>query len=722
MSSVVASDILVSVIVPVYNTAPTLLETLDSIAYQTLDKGLYEIIIVNDCSTDPETISLLKELEKKDYYKEVQFRIIHHSQNKWLAETRNTGFKHAQGKYVCSLDSDDLIQNDYLKKCILALEAHPNAGIAYTSIRCFGGLYDFILPTEFNARKLFWENFLISAGVFRKQCWLEAGPQKTKVVAGTMKWFEDWDFWIRVVAKGWYAIPVKDTIFFYRQHVASMCTRTLVLRMLSKYMVQRSNFWNYFRLRKTQKKYIRDIEHAHYRRRFAFSPIKIFDRLAAKSVNKVLGVNLKYFPSKLIFLAVLSPRKFIHSVLNKQVLVTLAEMSVGFRDKPKEKDIISVNFPVRKYPVPTIFFCHNSWDIGGAERVLLDWIEAANKLSRFKLLDIVTIGGDSGQTMQAEFAHLIHEQYILKDIGTSPLVQLRICWELICHERPKLVFIMHNTLFYILVPLIKKYFPDTVIVDLLHNEARGHGAYFELSMDYLSAIDKRFVISDHWKNVLIRKYGENPDKIAVAMNAVDLDKFNPQIFDKEQLRNKFNLAPKKYVIGFLGRLDSQKNPDVFLNLAELFVDDDRFEFVMVGGGALEKVVRAATKRLKNLHYLGSTKSPEQYYPLFDVLVCPSVFEGYPLVGMEAAAMNLPVIASNIPGFKEQIALGNFGILYEPVSTEKDAVSIKTIILQNLGKWQEIGSRGRVFVEQHHDRTKQLNIYQSLLRACVEDEK
>lgn len=710
------TDLLVSVIVPVYNTAPTLLQTLDSITEQSLDKRLYEIIIVNDCSTDPATIDILKDLEQSADYKGASLRIIHHAQNQWLAETRNTGIKNAKGRYVCSLDSDDLIRNDYLKKSILALEAHPNAGITYSSMRCFGGMYDFIPAKEFNAKKLFWGNYLISAGVFRKQCWIDAGPQKARLIVAKMKWFEDWEFWIRVVAKGWYALPIKDTIFYYRQHVSSMNTRGMLLNMLSKYAVQRANLFKYPKLCRTQKKYLHDIDQSYYQKKFFLSPFKLFDRFSAKFVNKLMGLNLKYFPTQLVLLAIFSPTRFINSVLNKKVLLTMAEGWVGFRDKPNLKELVSFGFPVSTNSATTIFFCHYSWDMGGAENVLLDWIQAVRNIPGVKLIDIVHVQGKGDDILQKEFFKLVDEQFTIGDIGNSPLTQLRICWQLICHERPHVVFIMHNPFWYILAPLIKEYFPETRIVDLLHSEPRDNGGLFELSMDYMSSIDRRFVISTHWQDVLHKKYGEDLSKIDVAMNAVDLHRFDPIRFDKAFLCKQFRIDTEKFVIGYLGRLSNEKNPQLFVKLAELFRDDERFEFVVVGGGPLEGLVRDATANLRNLRYLGATKSPEQLYALFDLLICPSLYEGYPLCGMEAAAMNVPIIAADVTGFREQIALGKFGFLYEPNTVQSDAIQVKKIILDNLDDWSEIGQRGRDFAFKYHERSAQLKKYQSLLQS------
>lgn len=92
---------LVSIIIPIYNTAQYLLECLQSIANQTINQ--IEIICVDDGSTD-ESLAMLVDFSKNDN------RIAVITQNNGgLSVARNTGLKHAHGKYVCFVDSDDML-------------------------------------------------------------------------------------------------------------------------------------------------------------------------------------------------------------------------------------------------------------------------------------------------------------------------------------------------------------------------------------------------------------------------------------------------------------------------------------------------------------------------------------------------------------------------------------------------------------------------------------
>lgn len=98
----------ISVIVPVYNGEKYIRECLDSIFSQTFTD--FEIIIVDDGSTD-NTFDILTELSVK-----CNNLSIIRQENKGVSCARNTGIKHAKGKYLCFIDSDDYIKNNFLEE------------------------------------------------------------------------------------------------------------------------------------------------------------------------------------------------------------------------------------------------------------------------------------------------------------------------------------------------------------------------------------------------------------------------------------------------------------------------------------------------------------------------------------------------------------------------------------------------------------------------------
>lgn len=101
---------LISVIIPVFNTAQYLKESITSITNQTIHE--IEIIVVDDCSTDNSEI-VIKELELAD--KRIQY--IKLAKNQGQSVARNEALKYASGKYLYFMDSDDVLEKDALEKC-----------------------------------------------------------------------------------------------------------------------------------------------------------------------------------------------------------------------------------------------------------------------------------------------------------------------------------------------------------------------------------------------------------------------------------------------------------------------------------------------------------------------------------------------------------------------------------------------------------------------------
>lgn len=111
---------LLSIIVPVYNMATDgkLQFCMDSLVNQTLSKNDYEIIAVDDASTDC-SLDILREYEKK--YKAL-VKVIHYETNKRQGGAKNEGLKKARGEWIGFIDSDDWVTPDYYEKLLKKAE------------------------------------------------------------------------------------------------------------------------------------------------------------------------------------------------------------------------------------------------------------------------------------------------------------------------------------------------------------------------------------------------------------------------------------------------------------------------------------------------------------------------------------------------------------------------------------------------------------------------
>jgi len=107
----------ISVIVPAYNVEKYIQRCIDSIVSQTFKE--YEIIVVNDCSTD-----CTAQIIETYYNDNAQIKMIHHEENKGLGPARNTGIDHAKGEYIFFVDSDDWIAPTMLQYLYALAQMH----------------------------------------------------------------------------------------------------------------------------------------------------------------------------------------------------------------------------------------------------------------------------------------------------------------------------------------------------------------------------------------------------------------------------------------------------------------------------------------------------------------------------------------------------------------------------------------------------------------------
>lgn len=199
----------VSVIIPCYNQGHFLEESLNSVATQTFQD--FEIIVVNDGSTDKSSQHILKNLDRE------KVRVIH-QENMGLAGARNTGIEHGRGEYVLPLDADDRIEPEYLEKAVQILDSMPKVGIVYCRAQLFGAVEtEWQLP-DYSLQEMLKENLIFCSALFRRSDWKSVGGYDTGMVYG----WEDYEFWLSLIERGREVYRLPDILFCYRVASDSM--------------------------------------------------------------------------------------------------------------------------------------------------------------------------------------------------------------------------------------------------------------------------------------------------------------------------------------------------------------------------------------------------------------------------------------------------------------------------------------------------------------------
>ena len=134
------------------------------------------------------------------------------------------------------------------------------------------------------------------------------------------------------------------------------------------------------------------------------------------------------------------------------------------------------------------------------------------------------------------------------------------------------------------------------------------------------------------------------------------------------LRQRFGWNSSRPIVGFVGRLEPVKGPDLFLEIAKRARTDACF--VLIGGGSLEKQLAghvAGAGLGDRVGFLGETASASGYMRQFDVLALTSRHEGLPIVLLEAAANELPVVAFDVGGVRQVLDGGGDAVRVVPAS-------------------------------------------------------
>lgn len=217
----------VTVVIPCFNQGLYLEQALSSVFKQTYPD--LDIVVVNDGSTDPETISIL------DSIRDTRVRIINQS-NKGLSAARNAGIEISAGEFVLPLDSDDYIEPTFIEKCLEVFRVNADIRAVSSDVQCFG-IFDCLRENSGGTLGEFLASCRVSScALFRKSTWEEVSGYDELMLLG----YEDWEFWIRVLSKGGRIHIVHEPLFNYRIKEASMVIQSNKNRYsIMQYIVQK---------------------------------------------------------------------------------------------------------------------------------------------------------------------------------------------------------------------------------------------------------------------------------------------------------------------------------------------------------------------------------------------------------------------------------------------------------------------------------------------------
>ncbi|GHB52171.1 glycosyltransferase family 4 protein [Mongoliitalea lutea] len=240
-------------------------------------------------------------------------------------------------------------------------------------------------------------------------------------------------------------------------------------------------------------------------------------------------------------------------------------------------------------------------------------------------------------------------------------------------------------------------------------EGGAQGPVYEMEKAGLLAADHVVAVSHLTRNLVIEKYGVDPDRVSVLHNAV---------LDASIIESKVKKKVPEKIVTFLGRITFQKGPEYFVEAAKKVIDrDPNVRFVMAGNGDLlnRMIERVAELGMgTKFHFTGFLKGQDvdDMYAMSDVYVMPSVSEPFGIAPLEAVRHNTPVIISKQSGVSE-VLRNAIKIDFWDVDAMADAI-FALLHYQSIAKmFKELGSEELKNLKWEHVAAKLVTVYQKL---------
>ncbi|OIN91310.1 MAG: hypothetical protein AUJ20_11765 [Comamonadaceae bacterium CG1_02_60_18] len=179
---------------------------------------------------------------------------------------------------------------------------------------------------------------------------------------------------------------------------------------------------------------------------------------------------------------------------------------------------------------------------------------------------------------------------------------------------------------------------------------------------------------------------------AGSLAGVDVQRFDPNCFlqnQRESMRQLLGIPSAALVLLFVGRITVDKGVRELLEAFQrLKATGNGVHLVLVGSfdtgsGVAGSILLSQIDHLSDVHVVGYTDSPESYLSIADILCLPSYREGFGTVVIEAAAMGVPTVGTEIYGLSDAVVHGETGLLVPPRNVEELTGCLEKLLADKL---------------------------------------
>lgn len=211
--------------------------------------------------------------------------------------------------------------------------------------------------------------------------------------------------------------------------------------------------------------------------------------------------------------------------------------------------------------------------------------------------------------------------------------------------------------------------------------------------------------------------------IEVIPNGIDSEnEFDSSHHNRADQRKELGLKDEDMSVFFIGRLSTEKNPDIFVKAAKKVIAKNGAEnvkFCIIGDGPsrahVDRLLRGVDE--SRIQYLGYQSDIARYLSAADVFVLPSSIEGFPLSILEAMAMKVAVVASNVGAIPDVIENGKNGYIIQPGSIDNIA-DVLMDLNSHRDVLESVKQAGRKDIETLYSHKQLGEHYRSLYKGVL----
>lgn len=360
--------------------------------------------------------------------------------------------------------------------------------------------------------------------------------------------------------------------------------------------------------------------------------------------------------------------------------------------------------------------------IGGADLFNLELIK---RLDPNKYESIVLTTTPNENVLRQEFEEYAKEVY---DMATFLERDAYLNFtDYIIESRNIDAVVISNTQYgYYMVPYLKGKYPQIPFIDYIHSidlkdPREGFGRCTKDVDKYLSGT---YCCNNFTKNQLEKNY--NKKNVQTIYIGTDEEKFNPKKYNKDSLKEKYNIPKDKLIVTFIARLSDEKRPLMFVEIAKKVLEaKDNVFFVIAGDGPLANKV--AGKINSNFKMLGMIKESEEIYAISDITVNCSSLEGLALTSYESLSMGVPVVSTDVGGQKELIDNTVGGIVHYNEFASKEEYNneinqYKDEIIRVIDNLNKLKKNCRKKIEEGFTLNQMTKKISSIIEKSIEEEK